>query len=113
MERYKEEIILSGQSMAASFESDQINILYFKNYSLQYTFSGSPADTVKIQVSNDEMGVTSASSSWDDLDGSSYAISAAGTLTQNANEQNYGKIKVVYTRTSGTGSMTVKLVAKS
>lgn len=109
----KEQKIVDNVAMDASFSSDQISILRFNSYALQYTFLGTPAGTLKVQVSCDEMGVSSALSSWDDLDDSSYTVSAAGTLTQNINQANYGKIRIVYTRSSSDGYLTVKMVAKN
>ena len=59
------------------------------------------------------MGVAAADSSWDLIDGTSYTISASGTLSQNINAANYGKFKIVFSRTSGSGNLTVKMCAKT
>lgn len=111
MNTFKEELAFST-SMNSSFESSQMSVLNFIGYALQLTSTGSPVGTVKIQISCDEMGLIESSSSWNDLDDSSVAISASGVITYDVADAFYTKIRVVYTRTSGTGTMTAKITRK-
>lgn len=105
----KQVTVLSGQSMAASFESDPISVLPFIGYSISCVFTGSPVGTLKIQVSND---TEDAPTNWDDLDDSSVSISAAGSETYIVAEVEYSFIKLVYTRSSGSGTFGAKFTGK-
>lgn len=114
MDTYKEFYkILDAQSMGASFVSAQFSVLQFKHYSIQFKHTGSPAGSVKVQISNDEMGISAEDTIWDDYTDSVTAIAAAGSIYLNFRQVAHGKIRVVYTYSSGSGSMTVKLIGKS
>lgn len=105
----KQGTILSGQSMAASFESDPIDVLHFKIISISWVATGAPVGTLKIQVSNDtEEGPTI----WDDLADSDHAISAADHDTYIIDAVGYSFIKLVYTYTSGSGTFGAKYTEK-
>lgn len=113
MDTFKEGKVITDADMAASFESDQLSVLAFNGYFLQLTFTGSPVGSAKIQVSADEMGVPSGSSTWSTLDDSTVAITESGSISYNVSKVKYGKIKFVYTRTSGTGTLQGKLIRKN
>lgn len=105
---YKQETLLDGQSMAASFNSEPISVLEFNGYSIQCVWTGSPTGTLKLQISND----TEEPTNWDDLDDSSVSITTAGSETYIVAEVEYGFVRIVYTRSSGTGSFGAKFVGK-
>lgn len=102
----------TSTDMGASFESDPISVVDFLGFSLTLNLTGAPVGTIKIQVSNDTSDIAASVTLWDDLESSSAAVSAAGTVTYNVSDVWYNKIKVVYTRTSGTGAMSAKLTGK-
>lgn len=108
----KQGIVFNAVSMAESFESDPIDILHFKEYSASFFFTGSPAGTLKIQISNDTPNTAAANTSWIDLENSSSTIAAAGSIVYEVTEANTSYIKFVFTRTSGTGVMTGRITAK-
>jgi hypothetical protein len=54
--------------------------------------------SLKLQSSND--GAT-----WDDVPDSTYAVSVAGSVMYNCVEQEYSYFRLVYTRSSGTGTI--------
>ena len=104
----KQVILFSGESMGASFNSSAIDILHYKCYSASLIYTGSPVGTIKIQISND----TDSPQNWSDVDNSSLAISAAGSVTYEITDACSTFLRFVYTRTSGSGSMSGNLTAK-
>lgn len=108
MIKIKQEVILDLESMAASFESEPLDILYFRGYSISLTFTGSPVGTVKIQLSND----TEDPENWVDLTDSSVSITEAGNIVYEVTESFSSFVKVVYTRSSGSGFMSGNITAK-
>lgn len=110
----KEGHLLSSESMGASFESDPLSVLYFRGYSITCTWTGSaPTGTLKLQVSNDTSDVAADLVNWEDLADSSVSITASGQQVYNIRYVYYNKIKLVYTRTSGDGTMSAKYTGKT
>lgn len=101
--------ILVNESMASSFESSILALDFVNFFSVQAVFTGSPSGTFKIQVSND---VNSSPSNWSDLGDSSQAISAAGDIMWDISSAGYKWAKVVYTRTSGSGTCNAVAITK-
>lgn len=87
---------------------------HIAQYALQLVFTGSPVGTFKLQASNDVGHIDSAGSSmqvsgitnWTDVTGSAVAVSAAGNVMWNAENVGYTWVRVVWTYTSGSGSLT-------
>lgn len=46
----KEGTFFNSQSMAASFTSSMLSVLYFRGYSITCTWAGDPAGTLKLQI---------------------------------------------------------------
>lgn len=91
--------LASAQSMASSFNSNAFNLDRTPIFAIQAVYTGSPVGTLKLQSSND-------GTNWDDIAGSTVAVSAAGSQTWNYTGAGFGKVRLVYTATSGTGSLT-------
>jgi hypothetical protein len=66
----------------------------------------SPVGTLKVQVTSSR---DLSSATWDDLPGTSVAISADGTTSLNLSGLGANGIKVVYTRSSGDGILNVNM----
>lgn len=87
---------------------------------IQAVFSGSPVGTVKLQGSCDHGGSgmpgqppnDAAVVNWNDIKDSSTAVTGAGIVDWNYNGVFYNWIRLVYTATSGTGSLTVTVKTK-
>ncbi len=73
-------------------------------FSIMTISTGSPVGVVKIQVSNDDTIHTP--SHWVDLASSTTAVSSATTYLMPKTEICYNWLRVVYTKTSGTGAVT-------
>jgi hypothetical protein len=102
----------SATSMGSSFELRAVYLGHICNYSIQLVFTGTPGGTFKLQCSNDP-GLPNASfdedrgvTNWTDITGTAVVISAAGDLTWNVENAGYPWVRVVYTFSSGSGSLT-------
>lgn len=84
------------------------------NYSIQLVFTGSPQGNFKLQMSNDP-GKPNASSeaekyvgitNWTDIADSAQTISAAGDHAWQVENAGYTWVRVVWTATGGSGTLT-------
>ena len=92
---------------------------HIANFSIQIFFTGSPVGTFKLQMSNDygfnnsgspntpkEVLQTAKITNWTDIVDSPLAVSAAGNVAWNFQNAGFEWVRVVYTPTSGTGTIT-------
>lgn len=101
-------------SLAASTELRPVYLGHIAQYAIQLVFTGTPGGNFKLQCSNDAGHPNAQSKSeqsedvvnWTDIADSAQAISAAGNHTWNAENVGYLWVRVVWTQTSGTGSLT-------
>jgi ABC-type phosphate transport system substrate-binding protein len=112
--KFTNEKITSAQSMGASFTSESVLIDQIYGFSMQAVFTGSPVGTFKLQASNDNINAKFPQdvTNWTDIADSSEAISDAGGITWNFNGAFYRWVRVVYTRSSGSGSCDIFYSAK-
>ena len=110
--KFANEKIISAADMSSSFLSEPILLDQIYGYSFQAVFTGSPNGTFKIQCSNDDVNSSSSVVGWSDVGSSSQAISAAGDLFYNIDAAFYKWVRIVYTRSSGSGSCDVVYFAK-
>lgn len=92
---------------ATGVDLNQLNLA-----SMQAVYTGSPVGTLKVQVSNDNVPHQNQVTHWTDYTGSSVAISAAGNTLYNMSFVGYRWARLVYTKTSGTGSITATMSGK-
>lgn len=99
--------------MVGSFNLRAAWLGHICNYSIQLVFTGSPVGAFKLQGSDDPGGPNNTSGSqdanvtnWTDITSSSQAISAAGNIMWDVSNAGYNFVRVVYTVTSGTGTLT-------
>jgi hypothetical protein len=114
-------IIVDAASMGANVTSIGVNTNIGKNITIQAVWSGAPVGDFKVQISNDIVeentlrGADPASNviNWSDYTGS---IQAAGGSSGNwmwlDKNIGYHWIRLVYTRTSGTGTLTATFNGK-
>lgn len=77
------------------------------NFSVFLKWSGTPTGAFKLQCSNDNCGTEAEPTDWEDVTGSSYLVSgAAGQLVFNYDTAPFRWLRVVYTATSGSGTLT-------
>lgn len=96
--------IVSSGDMSGSVSSTAVSLTNAYQYSVQATYTGSPVGSLELQVSNDIQDCASVTN-WSSIAASVQAISAAGSYMWNVINANYHCIRLVYTRTSGTGTL--------
>jgi hypothetical protein len=99
-------VLLTNSSMGADFEAPPINVAAYIGISVQAIYTGSPTGTLVIQASG---AVTNRpgdidSSSWVDIGND--PVTAAGSSLFNIRTPFYKWVRIVYRRTSGTGTVT-------
>lgn len=105
--------ILTAQSMGASFNSAGIDISNFDNVNIQAKWTGTAeAGTFKIQASSDSTLPCASATAWTDQSGTSQAIAADGDFMWNLASQGYRCVRLVYTRSAGTGTLNAWLNGK-
>ena len=97
--------------MSSSLTSNPIWLGHIANFAIQLVFTGTPNGTLKLQCSNDEGAKTNDISNvsitnWTDIDGSDQAIVASGDHVWNVQNCGYRWVRVVYTASSGSGTLT-------
>lgn len=105
--------IITAGDMSGDVASIGLDLQNMAIGSIQAVFTGSPNGTFKLQWSNDIVpipasGAANLASSvvnWTDYTGSSQAISAAGNFGWVLGDTGYRWIRLVYTRSSGTGTL--------
>lgn len=113
--RIANEDLLNGvlPDMVGSFNLRPVWLGHICNYSIQLVFTGSPVGAFKLQGSDDPgqanggqtpqaKGVTN----WTDITSSSQSVSAAGNIMWDVANAGYNWVRVAYTVTSGTGTLT-------
>lgn len=111
-------LVVDAADASASVTSDPIDVRDLVIGSIQVVFTGSTAGTVKLQASNDvyqflkQPSPQPAPTNWTDVDNSSQSVSGAGTVMYNLTSMGYDILRIVYTRASGTGTMSARMVGK-
>ena len=75
--------------------------------SIQSVSTADGVGTIKVQVSNDS--VKDSPTNWTDLASATIAVTAASTLILAKTEVCYQWIRLVYTKTSGTGTLNARV----
>lgn len=97
--------LINAGDMSGNITSPSQQVTFMINACVQAVYAGSPTGTLKLQISNDNVN-------WTDYSGSSQAISAAGSFAYLLADIGYPWLRVVYTFTSGTGTLNVTINAK-
>lgn len=112
--------MVTNGDMSASINSVGIILDQIPLASIHAVWTGSPVGTLKLQVSNDLVKIPVSGSAdmaanvvnWTDYTGSSQAVSGAGDFMFNLLSNGYYWIRLVYTRSSGTGTLNVTFSGK-
>lgn len=111
-------IITAGDMSQASLTSTIVNIQYLDNICISFVFSGSPVGTFSIEGSNTynqtpEGSITSVGT-WTPIVLNPVAIAAgtSGSVLLDLNQLSFPWIRAIYTKTSGTGTLTATISGK-
>jgi hypothetical protein len=113
----RSQTIIQGD-MSADITSPVTVVQYLDNISIQLNFTGTPTGTFAVQVSNDYLtdgfGVVTNAGLWVDLPltGSPVASGAADQIMIDINQIPMPNVRVVYTRTGGTGALDMYITGK-
>lgn len=95
-----------GASMATNQTSIESDVTYLDNMGIGMVWTGTPTGTFSIEAKVGE-------SPWQDIGLTGItAAGAAGEHVINLNQLPFNKIRIVYTATSGSGSLTAYGLAK-
>lgn len=102
------ENFVKDTSSGASFNGNaKVLLPSVKGFSVQLVWTGTTQGTIKLQASNE------CSSSWIDITGASAApAGSASSALLNISDSFYECIRVVFTRTGGTGLINAYFVGK-
>lgn len=99
--------MLENRSMAASFESESFDLSVAQGFSIHAKWTGSPVGTIKLQI------LVSDVTGWEDLADSEISVpNATNTALWNVSDVFYDQVKIVFTRSSGSGSANAYINAK-
>lgn len=102
----KEIALISAGAAGADYTSTQLDMGDIVNLSIQVTFSSATLNgTLKLQASNDNTNYT-------DVTGSSQAIVSGASHMWGITNATYRYVRVVWTYTSGAGTLSSKAVIK-
>lgn len=111
--------LMNAVSMGASATSSAVGIQYLDNVAIQLNFTGTPTGTFAVQGSLDysqtSTGTVINAGNWIPLTlaSSPVASGAAGTILLDLNQLSFPWVRVVYTRSSGTGTLDSYISAKA
>lgn len=99
--------LMTDGDMSGNLTSDAVDVTYTDNVGFQLSFTGTPTGTFSCEGTIDE-------TNWSALSFSStpQAVGSADTHLLNINQIPYKKLRVKYTRTSGTGTLNVYVMSK-
>jgi hypothetical protein len=109
--------ILSAASLATSLTSAVTNIGHLDNIGIQADLvSGDAAGTLAVQVSanydQDYLGNVLNPGNWNTITSQAIAAGQPASVYFDLNQLSAPWIRLIYTRTSGTGTITAVIVAK-
>jgi hypothetical protein len=101
--------LFSSVSMATNQTSISLPISKYSGYAIQAVWVGSPVGTLKVNVSNDP-GPTVTN--WTVLANSTATVNGAGDQFYNISGANYTYVQLVYTASSGGGTLSATATGK-
>jgi len=99
-------LVITNGDMSGNLTSSIVDVSKINATVFYAKWTGTPTGSIKLQVSIDDVN-------WVDLPSSSQATGgAAGDFMWNVTDTNYDKIKLVYTFSSGSGTLNVQANGK-
>lgn len=117
--RVVNEVIFNALDGSVNQTSVPLIVDHSWGYAIQLVITGTVAGTVKLQGSCDpgpnanfQAANDTQAVNWTDIANSSLPITGAGTLTYDVVKTAYPFVRVVYTASSGTGTISARFNAK-
>lgn len=96
--------LCDAASMSSSIEGDEFDVSLCQNWSVQFTWTGTPTGTVSVEA-------TVEGSQYTSIVGSAQTTGAtSGSHTVNFGGNGFYKIRPIFTRTSGSGTLTITAI---
>lgn len=100
----------TATSLGASANLRAVWLGHISSFAIQLVFTGTPEGNFKLQASCDDLPPTGTPTNWTDIADSTITVAAAGNAMWNVENAGYTFVRVVWTRTGSTGSLTVARV---
>lgn len=108
--------VVSAGSLGANYTSPAIETAQQDNIGLQMNWTGTPTGVFSIQISmdyaQDYMGNVTNAGNWATIVNSITAVGSADVAYVDLNQMSAPYVRVVYTRTSGTGAVDIYVTSK-
>lgn len=99
-----------GVDMGATFNTATIDLIRFKGYFVQVVTTGSPVGTFYMYASNDP--TLASATNWSQIPYSTMTVNGADVHSYNQDGLYCRYVKLGYTRTSGTGTCSIRIQLK-
>lgn len=103
--------LLDAVSLSSSIASAAEDVQFLDNIGLNIDWTGNPTGTITIEGSNSTTASTFKSLTFDPV--LTQPAGTSGGYLVNLNQFPWSYVRVAYARSSGTGTLTVTLAAKS
>lgn len=112
MYNQKNTAIVTEGDMSGSLTSTPINLDHIKMYAIQAVVSSgtSPSGALTLEASCDPSNTTP--STWTEIGNTSQTVTADGSFLWNVENAGYNWVRLVYTRTSGSGTLDTRIQIK-
>ena len=100
-----DQTLVADGDMSGSINSSSGVLKFSDRFCIQAVWTGSPVGSIKVQASLND-------TNWSDVSDSSQAVSGAGSFLWSFALQAYSFFRVVYTATSGSGTLNVTAATK-
>lgn len=100
-------LIVTDTAMTSNITSPSLDMSKVEAVVFFASWTGSPVGTIKLQVS-----LTENTNDFVDLLDSQQTVNGAGKFMWNVTETNFDQIRLVYTFSSGSGTLNVRVNAK-
>lgn len=102
---------VNGYTLGASFNSDAVLLEFEDNPDIQVVWTGTPTGVLTVQISLDPTNL-----GWQSIvftPAADQPAGSSGTNYYSINQTGAAYIRLIYVRTSGTGTIKAKIAAKS
>lgn len=114
MRIFNDQLSFASTDLSSAQTSQAIYLGHIVDYAIQIFFTGTPGGNFKLQVSNDEGEIDSQTRlvqsrnvvNWTDVADSAFTVAAAGNVFWDVQNAGHRWVRVVWTATSGSGTIT-------
>lgn len=112
-------VLLNAGDASGNLTSTAGLIAHVFGFNIQIVITGSPVGVLKLQGSSDPVPDAQfppsgnwVPTNWTDIKDSSVNVTGAGTVDYDVGDAFFNFVRVVYSSSSGTGTMTIRMNAK-